>query len=75
MTSSCSSSSRFRRSRCQMALTCRSSVDLCQRYVLGTSIGRRLSFKKYSSTIAGGTAARSDHCHQESMLRKSGSMY
>jgi hypothetical protein len=55
-----------------MALTRRSSVDFRQRYVLGTSIGRRLSFRKYSSTIAGGIAARIVHCHQESMLRKSG---
>jgi hypothetical protein len=45
-TNSCSNSSKFRRSRCQIELTCRSSIDLCQRYVLGTSSGRRLSFRK-----------------------------
>ena len=64
----CSSNSRFRRSRCQMLLTCRSSIDLCHRNVLGTSSGRRLSFRKYSRMMAGGTAARTAHCHQLKVL-------
>ena len=36
--------------------------------------GRRLSLRKYSSTIAGGTAASAAHCHQVSKLESSGSM-
>ena len=58
---SCSSRSKFLRSRCQILLTCRSSIARCQRKVLGTCTGWRRSFKKYSITIRGGTAARISH--------------
>ena len=44
--SNCSNSSRFFRNRCQIEFTCRSSIDLCHRYVLGTSSGIRLSLRK-----------------------------
>jgi hypothetical protein len=66
---SCKNMSRFCRSRCHRLLTCKSSIDRFHRYVLGTSSGRRLSFKKYSATIAGGTSASTAHCQGESVLR------
>jgi hypothetical protein len=72
MSNSCNQRRILFRSRCQIELTCKSSIDLCQRNVLGTSTGCRLSFKKYSSTIAGGTAARIVHCHQDNIGRKFG---
>ena len=56
---SCRNSKMLLRNRCQMLLTCRSSIDLCHKYVLGTSSGCRLSFRKYNSTITGGN--RRDH--------------
>ena len=72
--SSCRNINRFCRSRCHRLLTCKSSIDLFHRYVLGTSSGCRRSFKKYSAIIAGGTSANSAHCQPGSVLRNNSNM-
>ena len=67
ISNNCSHKSKLFRSRCQIELTCKSSIDLCHKKVLGTSTGCRFSFKKYKTRIAGGTAARIVHCHHDSI--------